>query len=143
MNVVIVEDSGVMARMLQMLIERHGWCVAGRAESAEAALALIASVRPDVVTLDLTLAGGGSLTLLKAVTEGLGIPVVVVSAAVYEGSPAVAEALKSGADACVDKASMGKSDALLDALIAAVGTEPAACLPVARSTDRHSGHCGR
>lgn len=125
MKIVIIEDSRLAARMIALLVERRGWTVMGHADSAEQAMALIARDRPDAVTMDLELPGGGSLDLLAALTGALGLPVVVVSAATYEGSPAVAEALRCGADACIDKASLGRSEALCEAL-AIAARRPAA-----------------
>lgn len=120
MNVVIVEDSSLITKVLGLLIQRNGGTVIGQAISAVEALAVVQEHRPDVVTMDLNLVGGGSLDLIGQFVQ-LDIPVVVISAATYVGSPATAEALREGASACVDKARIGEGDLLGRALSGAAG----------------------
>jgi two-component system chemotaxis response regulator CheB len=118
LNVVIVEDSSLITKVLAMLIERNGGKVVGQAISAAEAMTIVRERRPDVVTMDLNLVGGGSLDLIGQFVD-LEVPVVVVSAATYVGSPATAEALREGANACVDKARIGEGDLLWRALTGA------------------------
>ncbi|WP_293972579.1 response regulator [Sphingomonas sp.] len=114
----IAEDSDLMAKILTRLIERRGWSVAGRAVSAREVLPVVRAAEPDLVTLDLNLPEGGSLELIAGISE-LAVPVVVISAATYEGSPATAEAFRHGASACVDKSRLGQPEELWAALEAA------------------------
>jgi chemotaxis response regulator CheB len=115
LRIVIVEDSELMAKILTRLIESRGWCVAGRASSANEALSVVSAAQPDLVTIDLHLPDGGSLDLVEQLAR-ISIPVVVISAATYEGSPATAEAFRNGASACVDKTCLGRPEELWSTL---------------------------
>jgi chemotaxis response regulator CheB len=104
-----------MAKILTRLIESRGWCVVGRASSAIEARSVVPACQPDLVTLDLHLPDGGSLDLVEHLAR-IAVPVVVISAATYEGSPATAEALRNGASACVDKTCLGRPEQLWSTL---------------------------
>ena len=69
MEIFLVEDSPpVRARLAEMLGSIPGATLVGEAESAEAAIRGILEARPDVVVLDLGLAGGTSgFEVLRAV----------------------------------------------------------------------------
>ncbi|MDO6413465.1 response regulator [Sphingomonas sp. BIUV-7] len=124
MRVVIVEDSGLVVRILTVLIERRGWSVVGHTSSAKEALTMIRASRPDLVTLDLNLPEGGSLELIGEVAR-LAVPVVVISGATYEGSPATTEAFRYGASDCIDKSFIGQPEEfwrVLDAAHAAAAS---------------------
>jgi chemotaxis response regulator CheB len=103
LKVLVVEDSAVSFAAIRLAMRlKPGWS-AEMARDADAAMHLCATQPPDVLTLDLTLPGGGGLELLSAIKSTFDLPVVVVSASTYEGSPVTAEALVRGADACFDK----------------------------------------
>jgi two-component system chemotaxis response regulator CheB len=103
-NALIVEDSKTsLAAMKLALRQAPGWSFTS-AGDGETAMRLCAAIHPDVVLLDLGLPGGGGLELLEAIKSACDVPVVIVSASTYEGSPVTAEALMRGADACFDKA---------------------------------------
>lgn len=105
MKIVIVEDSAVSAAVIERVLEQKaGWQVVGIVPDAEAALALCADMRPDVLTLDLHSPRGDGLEQLSDIRTRCTVPIVVVSASTYEGSPVTAEALIRGADAVFDKA---------------------------------------
>jgi len=69
MEIFLVEDSApVRARLAEMLGAIPGANLVGEAERADAAICEILAARPDVVLLDLSLAGGTSgLEVLRAV----------------------------------------------------------------------------
>jgi chemotaxis response regulator CheB len=104
-----------MAKILTRLVESRGWCVAGRASCAKEALSVVQACQPDLVTLDLHLPDGGSLDLIEQLAR-MQVPVIVISAATYEGSPATAEAFRNGASACVDKTCLGRPEELWSTL---------------------------
>lgn len=57
-RVLIVEDSFVVAQMIESLVAEQGHDVVGAAPNAERALALARRLRPDLVILDLQLSEG-------------------------------------------------------------------------------------
>lgn len=68
MNIVVVEDSPVMQRVLLSQLARvPGLNVVGVATGEPEAIALIGRVRPDLVLLDLFLSPGHGLKVLEAV----------------------------------------------------------------------------
>jgi diguanylate cyclase len=66
MNLVIVEDNQMVLVQLLRLIERQpAILLAGTAAEEDAAVSVILDVRPDAVLLDLSLAAGSGLNVLK------------------------------------------------------------------------------
>jgi two-component system chemotaxis response regulator CheY len=55
MRILVVDDAAVMRAILTIVLERHGFEVAGEASSAAEALALYRTLRPDLVALDVAL----------------------------------------------------------------------------------------
>ncbi|MGY4802471.1 ATP-binding response regulator [Teichococcus aerofrigidensis] len=81
-RVLIVEDDADVARLLQMLLDRHGWD-SRIAHSAAETFAALDADRFDALTLDLMLPdedGFSLLRRLRAREDGRALPVVVVSA---------------------------------------------------------------
>jgi two-component system, chemotaxis family, protein-glutamate methylesterase/glutaminase len=98
-RVVVVEDSLVQRTHIVRTLEAEGdIVVVGEAVGAVEAVALIARVRPDVVTLDLEIPGGGGHYVIEQVMAHLPTPILVLSASLTSrtSAPAV-EALVSGA----------------------------------------------
>src|SRR5215469_6004774 len=60
MRVLIVEDEGIIAMYLAMLVEDFGHTVCGTAESAYGAVEQADDHHPDLVLMDLRLANGSS-----------------------------------------------------------------------------------
>jgi chemotaxis response regulator CheB len=121
LKVLVVEDSAVSFAAIRLAMKlMPDWHVE-QARDVANAIELGATTKPDVITLDLNLPGGGGLDLIGTIKAAFDLPVIIVSASTYEGSPVTAEALARGADACVDKARI-LSDApkFLEALDAAV-----------------------
>lgn len=79
-RVVIVDDSPIVRVRLKALLHAdapHAEVV-GEAEEAQTAIRLIQDTSPDVVILDLKLAGGSGLEVLRAVKLAPSTPVVIV-----------------------------------------------------------------
>lgn len=81
MNIVVVEDSSlVLDKLIEILGSYPGLHVTGHARGEEEACTLIAASRPDVVLLDLTLAPGSGLNVLKRIrAAGHGTRVLVLT----------------------------------------------------------------
>jgi DNA-binding NarL/FixJ family response regulator len=66
MKIYLVEDSHLIrSRLSSMLEEIDGVEIVGEAEDAGSAVVGIAATRPDVIVLDLQLAGGSGLDVLR------------------------------------------------------------------------------
>jgi two-component system chemotaxis response regulator CheB len=103
--VVVVEDSLVQRANLVAVLEAEGdIVVVGEATTAPEATAMVAALRPDVVTLDLNIPGGGGQPALERIMAETPTPILVLSSTVHDGRsiPAV-EALVGGALLAVPK----------------------------------------
>lgn len=111
LRVVVVEDSLVQRTHLVRTLEADGdIVVVGEAENAGEAITLVASVRPDVVTLDLEIPGGGGQHVIEQVMGNSPTPILVLSASLTDRTsvPAV-EALVAGAVDALPKPSTWKA----------------------------------
>jgi two-component system, chemotaxis family, protein-glutamate methylesterase/glutaminase len=98
-RVVVVEDSQVQQAHLVDVLEADGDVdVVAVAASAPEAIEVIARTRPDVVTLDLQIPGGGGQWVIGQVMAVTPTPILVLSASVddHRSVPAI-EALVGGA----------------------------------------------
>ena len=120
-RVFVVDDSTASVIAIRLAISRDNALeYVGSAQDAKEALDRCRNVEADVITLDLNMPNDDGLEMLVAIKAACHAPVVVVSASTYEGSPAVAEALIRGADACFDKRQvLSHVDAFLAVLRAA------------------------
>lgn len=110
-RVMLVDDHGVVRAGLRMLVNSQSDMeVVAEAETAAEALPLAAAQRPDVMLLDLTLPGGGSLPLIETLCAGRNAPHVLVLT--MHNEPAyVRAALAGGASGYVVK-TIGEQDLL-------------------------------
>lgn len=111
-RVVVVEDSLVQRAKLLAVLEYDGDIkVVGEATTAVEAIALVAALRPDVVTLDLNIPDGGGQYALEQIMANTPTPVLVLSSTVSDGTSAPAvEALVGGALLAVPKPMSWTSD---------------------------------
>jgi CheY-like chemotaxis protein len=99
--VLLVEDAAVISRMVSYRLEKSGFEVLA-APDGEAALALLATVVPDVILLDMSLSGmdGAELCrILKADERSRSIPVILFTASAHRDELLV----RTGADAVIGK----------------------------------------
>ncbi|MGA2819633.1 MAG: response regulator [Anaerolineales bacterium] len=95
-NLLLVEDDRDMVTLLRTLLEMEGYVV-GSARSGDAVLAMVDQQRPDVVLLDVNLAGQSGLQVLQTLRsrpETRAIRVIMTS-----GMDLSEQCLKEGADA--------------------------------------------
>lgn len=103
MRVLIVEDSPAVRSRVATLLREAGLEVVGEAETAEAALELTRSLRPDAIVLDLQLPDGNAMDVLPELKAVSPSPVVAVLTNASE--PGYRKrCLELGADYFFDKA---------------------------------------
>lgn len=104
-RVVVVEDSLVQRAKLIAVLQADGDIeVVGEATTALEAIGLVASLLPEVVTLDLNIPDGGGQFALEQIMANTPTPVLVLSSTVSDGTSAPAvEALVGGALLAVPK----------------------------------------
>lgn len=108
-SVYIVDDSLTIRAMMQSLVERNAaFDICGLAADVDHALDEIATLRPDIVLLDLALRGRHGFAFLDGAQEQIRDPwnamkVIVVSSSAKRDAAVCAQAFEYGAVACFDK----------------------------------------
>ncbi|HDO31223.1 MAG TPA: sigma-54-dependent Fis family transcriptional regulator, partial [Desulfobacteraceae bacterium] len=95
-RVMVVDDDRDMLAVLKKVLARKCGCALALAESAEAALELLDTFRPDVVLTDIKMAGLDGLTLLEEIKKRDGAVSVIVMTG-YGTVELAVRALKEGA----------------------------------------------
>ncbi|BDC47730.1 chemotaxis response regulator protein-glutamate methylesterase [Bryobacterales bacterium F-183] len=104
LRVLIVEDSAVVREHLRRIIDADPRLeVAAMAASGEEALAIVDSVAPDVISMDIHLPGIEGLETTRRIMAQRPTPIVVVSGIARQDVNLSMEALKAGALSVVDK----------------------------------------
>ncbi len=88
MNILIVDDSPFARLQLRAMLEEHGHSVIGEAEDAPSACTRYLELKPDVMTLDMVMPGGGGLHVLMALQVTEPSPRIVVVSSLNEESMA-------------------------------------------------------
>ena len=97
-RVAIADDSPFTCSLLTSYVEAGGDCkVVGVAHDARSTLELIRSQAPDVLTLDLQMPGGDGLDLLRQLSSGPPVSVVVISGVTRLAAATTLRALELGA----------------------------------------------
>ncbi len=118
-RVLIVDDSALMRRMLGDILSSDPRIeVVGTAKDGVDGLEKIASLVPDVVTLDVEMPRKDGLATLEELMRTRPIPVVMVSSLTQDGAEVTLKALSLG---CVDF--VGKPSGAVSMNIQAVGAE--------------------
>jgi len=95
-KVLIVDDAAFMRLSLKMLLEKSGFDVVGEAENGFKAIQLYRQLKPDIVTMDLTMpemGGIDAIKMIKAIDKDARI--IVISSMGHE--ILVREAIVAGA----------------------------------------------
>ena len=101
-RVMVVDDAMFMRASLKMMLEKNGYEIAGEAENGAVAVQKYKEIKPDVVTMDITMPEMDGLQALKLIKQfDANAKVVVVSAMGQE--PVVKEAILSGAKSFIVK----------------------------------------
>lgn len=132
-RVLVVDDSAVMRALISdQITATPGMSVAGIARNGQDALASVASLHPDVITLDVQMPGMSGLEVLNAVLDKEPIPVIMVSALTKSGATVTLDALERGAADYVAKPDVGTEcrSTFREELVHKIRT--AACIDVRR-----------
>jgi DNA-binding NarL/FixJ family response regulator len=102
-RIAVVDDHPLFRERLCQLIDNEpDMEVCGEAESAEQALRLIRSVRPDLAIVDIALKSSSGLELIRSVKAlSIGVPVLVLS--MHEQSVYADRAFRAGASGYITK----------------------------------------
>lgn len=121
LTIMVIEDEPETLELVSMVLENHGASVI-TAANAEAAIDLLASVKPDVVVSDLNLPGADGCEVVRRVRESHGatLPAIALSASSTLGD--AKRALEAGFDVHVSKPV--SSDELIEAVRAVSGSLP-------------------
>ncbi len=86
-RIVIVEDEGVVALSLRSRLEAANYAIAGVADCAQSAIALVSSTVPDLVLVDVQLKGNrNGIDLAQEIRDRWKIPIVFLTAYTDSGT---------------------------------------------------------
>ena len=112
-KVLVVDDSSLIRQAIITAISSSNQLqVIGEAADGDEALALIAQLKPDVVTLDVIMPRMSGLTTLKHIMIFHPTPVVMLSSVTQEGASVTFDALRYGAIDFIAKPSKLESNSL-------------------------------
>lgn len=102
MKILIVDDTLFMRLSLKMMLERQGYQVVGEAANGSEAILKYNQLKPDLVTMDITMPEMDGITALKAIKKiDKSAKVVMISALGQEST--VRDAIVSGASGFIVK----------------------------------------
>ncbi len=105
-KVFVVDDSLFMRRLISEILNADaGITVIDTAKSGREALEKLATLKPDVITLDLIMPGGDGLSTLRRIMREHPIPTIIVSAHTEKEVETTMECLEAGAVSFVLKPS--------------------------------------
>ena len=121
-NVLIVDDSAFMRYTISKRInETPGLHVIATARDGKEALQMIASLKPDVVTLDIEMPSMDGLSTLRQIMARHPCPVIMVSCLTTEGARETVQALTWGAvDFIAKPSNRANIDAIIEELVAKI-----------------------
>jgi DNA-binding NarL/FixJ family response regulator len=153
-RVLLVDDHPIVRQGLALLIDRENdLSVCGEAEGAHSAFHAVATLRPDIVVLDISLSGPDGLDVLKEIrARTIHLPVLILS--MHDESIYAERAMRAGANGYIMKQEATEkvliairrilqgevylSDRLINSMLRQYvrGTAPAQASPLVNLTDR-------
>ena len=111
-RVLVVDDHPIVRQGLTLLIDREpDLMVCGQAEEAHSAAHAIATLRPDIVLLDISLNGPDGLELLKQIrTRDADLPVLILS--MHDETIYAERVLRAGANGYIMVHSLSSASSL-------------------------------
>lgn len=95
-RILVVDDSMFMRGMLRGILEGNGYIVIGEAENGMEALQKYVELKPDLVTMDITMPDMTGLEAVKAIRQVDGNARIIMCSAMGQNAM-VMEAIKNGA----------------------------------------------
>lgn len=95
-RILIVDDAAFMRSMIKTILTKNGYDVVGEGQDGNEALAKYKELKPDLVTLDITMPNKDGLSALKSIMEFDKDAKVVMCTAMGQQSM-VMDAIRSGA----------------------------------------------
>ncbi len=97
-RVLVVDDSGFFRRRIVEILEADARIeVVGTAANGKEAVAQVASLKPDVVTMDIEMPVMDGITAVRQIMAATPTPVLMFSSLTKEGAQATLDALEAGA----------------------------------------------
>lgn len=101
-KILIVDDAAFMRATLKMLLNKNGFEVVGEAENGEAALEQYKTLKPDVVTMDITMPVCGGIEAVKKI-KGFDKDARIVMISAMGQESMVVESVMAGAKGFIVK----------------------------------------
>lgn len=117
-KVLIVDDAAFMRMMLKNILEKAGYEIVGEAPDGAKAVEMYRNVKPDIVTMDITMPEMSGIDALKAI-RGFDADAKIIMCSAMGQQAMVMDAIKSGAKDFIVKPF--QADRVLDAIKRVVG----------------------
>ncbi len=95
-SVLIVDDAAFMRMMLKDILSKNGYEVVGEAENGKVAISMYEELKPDVVTMDITMPEMDGITAVKEIKKASPDAKVVMVSAMGQQAMVI-EAIQAGA----------------------------------------------
>ncbi len=95
-SVLIVDDAAFMRMMLKDILSKNGYEVLGEAENGKVAVSMYEELKPDVVTMDITMPEMDGITAVKEIKKASPDAKVVMVSAMGQQAMVI-EAIQAGA----------------------------------------------
>lgn len=95
-RILIVDDAAFMRMMIKDILEKNGFEVAGEAENGVVAVEKYKELKPDLVTMDITMPEKDGITALKEIKEFDPDSIVIMCSAMGQQAMVI-DAIQAGA----------------------------------------------
>lgn len=95
-NILIVDDAAFMRMMIKDILGKNGYTIVGEAENGEKAVELYATLKPDLVTMDITMPEMDGITAVKEIRKNDPKAVIIMCSAMGQQAMVI-DAIQAGA----------------------------------------------